>query len=106
MDSLNDVEIAAVEAFYNNEGMRESVKKVMLDFLYNAGVLKPGKNADPLHNRAIVIVQEDPHASDELIGQKMRAFAEAVSMLEYSFGQMATIKTKVESKEPKPNKAR
>jgi predicted DNA-binding antitoxin AbrB/MazE fold protein len=104
-DSLNDIEKSAVQAFYENEGMRESVKKVILDGIYGQGVLKPGQKADTMHNRALVIVQENREASDEIIGAKMRAFNEALSLLEHAFNMMSTIK-KVEPKEPKKNQAR
>jgi hypothetical protein len=105
MDSLNDVEKAAVQAFYENEGMRESVKKVILDGLYGQGVIKPGQKHDSMHNRALVIVQENKEASDEVIGAKMRAFNEAVSLLEHAFNIMSTIK-KVEPRQSKANQAR
>ena len=106
MDSLNEIEVSAVQAFYENEGMRESVKKVILDGIYGQGVLNPGQKADTMHNRALVIVQENREASDELIGAKMRAFYEALSLLEHAFNLMSSIKTKVEKPESKPNKAR
>jgi hypothetical protein len=103
-ESLNDVEIAAIQAFYENVGMRESVKKVILDGLYNQGVIKPGKPHDALHNRALVIAQEG--GSNEEIGAKLRAFSEGVTLIEHAFNQMSAIKTKVEKQESKKNQAR
>jgi hypothetical protein len=106
MDYLNDAEKAAIQAFCENPTMYEAVKKVLLDNIYGQDVLKAGSKADPMHSRALVIVQESASKSDEQIGQRMRAFAEAVSLLQHGFNQLATFKKVEPESKPKPNRAR
>jgi hypothetical protein len=104
-DILNDVEQAAVTAFYANEGMRESVKKVLLAALYTNGTLKPGVTTDPLKNLALVHVSQHPELSDEQVGANLRALYHGINALEVGFNNLANYK-KVEPKEKKENKAR
>jgi len=52
-----------------------------------------------------VIVQECQDKSDEHLGARMRAYGEALSLLEHGFNNLAQYK-KVEPKEAKINKAR
>jgi hypothetical protein len=106
MEILNDVEKAAVQKFVEFETMREAVKKVLLAALYTNGTLKPGEKAEPLINRALTIVHNQPEVSNEKIGADLRAMYSGIMMLEEGFKQLSTY-VKVETK-PKDstNKAR
>ena len=68
MDILKDVEKAQVERFYNNEVMREAVKKVLLAGVYQSGTLKEGKPADPTRNAAFSLVSNVPGISNDQLG--------------------------------------
>ena len=105
MDYLNEVEQAAVQAFFENEGMRESVKKVLLAAMYENGTLKPGVKADFTRNLALSLVANTTGISNEQLGADLRAMWEGIRLVENAFNKMGEIK-KVEAKETKPNKAR
>lgn len=104
MESLNEVEKAAVQAFYENEGMRESVKKVLLAGIYEH-VLSPGEKVDVLGNRAFWFVSHNMDKSNEVIGENTKTLYQGLNALEVSFNKLAEYK-KVEPAEPKKNKAR
>ena len=108
MDFLNDVEKAAVQAFYENEGMRESVKKAMLATIYTCSVMKPGKpttDMDFLRNPVLATIINNLKDSDEILGANVRSLAQGLNALEVAFNRLAEVK-KVEPKEAKPNRAR
>jgi hypothetical protein len=102
---LNESEVSALRAFNANPTMKDAVKKVLLDNIYGQDVMKAGIAADPLHSRALVIVQESFKEDNQVIGQRLRAFAEAVSLLEHGFNNLDKF-TKVEKPEKKQNNAR
>lgn len=105
MEILNDLEKAAVQKFYEFETMREAVKKVLLAALYSNGVLKPGEKAEPLINKALTIVHNQPGIDNEKIGADLRAMYHGIMMLEEGFKQLSMY-VKVEEKPKTPNKAR
>lgn len=103
---LNDVEQAAVAAFYENEGMRESVKKVLLAALHQNGTLQPGKAAEPFTNTLLTFINNNKTASNEEVGAHLRAQWEGLLFLEGAFNHMQTFTKKVDTKTAKFNKAR
>jgi hypothetical protein len=103
---LNDVEQAAVQGFYQNEGMRESVKKVLLAAIYSNGTLKKGVSADPTRNAVFSLVANKPEVTNEQLGSDLRATWEGVRMVENAFNKMAEYQRKVEDNKTKQNKAR
>jgi hypothetical protein len=105
MDFLNEVERAAVQAFFENEGMRESVKKVLLAALYENGTLKAGIKSDFTRNLALSLVANNREVTNEQLGADLRAMWEGIRLVENAFNKMSEFK-KVETKESKPNKAR
>jgi hypothetical protein len=108
MDFLNDVEQAAVQAFYENEGMRESVKKAMLATIYACSAMKPGQpttDMDFTKNPVLAAIVNNLKDSDELLGANLRGLAQGLSYLEMAFAKLSEVK-KVEPKVSKPNKAR
>lgn len=93
-----------VEAFCSNEKMYESVKKAVLAGLYSYGVLKAGKEHDPMKNAALrmaFIAIENP-VPDEIIGQNVRAIAEGLNALQNGFEDLKKIKSNKGTVEPEP----
>lgn len=98
---LNDLEVSKVEAFCNDEVMREAVKKVLLQSIYSHGTLKPGEPADPLKNRAFHLVQlatQNPIPDAEL-GAHLRGIWEGVNALEAGFQELDAYKTPAPDKD-------
>ena len=89
---LSDREQDLVRNFYENEGMREAVKKVLLAALYDNGTLAEGKPADALKNFALTYVHGTPSATDEQIGRRLRAQYEGIMKVEEAFSHMSTYK--------------
>ncbi len=103
---LNDAEKSAVQQFYDNELMREAVRKVLLFGVYNNGVLKKGKPANPLLNFALGFVSNRPEFDNETIGAKLRASWEGINFLEIAFSNMAKYKKEEEKVVDNKNPAR
>jgi hypothetical protein len=105
---LNEVEQSAVEAFYNNVGMRESVKKAMLATIYQCSALEAGIATDEMDftkNPVLAAILNNMKDSNQLMGENLRALGQGLSWLETAFNKLGEVK-KVEIKQPKPNKAR
>ena len=90
-DYLTDLEVAKIEAFCADKDMHEAVKKVLLQHIYSQGVLTKGQKADPLRNRALVLVASGV-PNDEL-GSHLRALWEGVNALEGGYKELETIKS-------------
>ncbi len=105
MEILNETEKILVQQFYENEMMREAVKKVLLQAVYSDGVLKPGEPADPLQNRLIAWLSNNLEQPDSIIGANIRATYWGLNALTVGFNKLAEYK-KVEPKQDKLNKAR
>lgn len=91
LEYLNDNEKAAIQMFYESEVMREAVKKVLLESLYE-GTLEPGKKSDPLKNLALVFVSQNLDKDDSKIGANVRALYHGINALELGFNKLADIK--------------
>lgn len=92
---LTDLEVAKIEAFCSDKDMYEAVKKVLLQHIYEQGVLKQGIAHNPLKNRAFALAQhatENP-MTDEILGQHVRGLWEGVNALESGYGELQNIKT-------------
>ena len=89
MDSLLDEqEQTYIQQFYENDVMREAVKKILLAFIYYHGVLKQGKEADPTRNYLLALTNRR-ELSDEQLGRETRATAEGIAALEAGFSALA-----------------
>jgi hypothetical protein len=88
---LNDLEVTKVEAFCADEVMFEAVKKVLLQSIYSQGTLAEGEPANPLKNRALVLVGGD--YNDAELGLRLRALWEGVNALESGFDALEGYKT-------------
>lgn len=89
---LNDLEVAKVEAFCADTDMLNAVKKVLLQQLYTRGVITKGQPHNPLHNRALTLVQGD--VDDAELGSRLRALWEGVQGIESGFFELEKIKNK------------
>lgn len=95
-DYLTDVEVAKIEAFCADTDMYEAVKKVVLQHIYNQGVISKGLKHNPLKNRAFALAQhttENP-MTDEILGQHIRGVWEGVNALEAGYHELTNIKSK------------
>ena len=94
---LSDLEVVKVEAFCADEVMFEAVKKVLLQSIYSQGTLKAGEAANPLKNRALVLVGGD--YDDAALGGRLRALWEGVNALESGFDALEGYKTPAPEKD-------
>ncbi len=100
-DILNEYEQTYVREFYENEGMREAVKKIILAGIYTNGVMKKGQKADALRNFALQLVSNKGQFTNEQLGADLRALWEGINIVEAAFQQMSKyqIQEKVVDKE-------
>jgi len=94
---LNETEKELLSLFYENEIMREAVKKVLLAGIYQNGTLKPGEPAKPVYNAAFSLVA-NRDANNEQIGADLRAMWEGVRVVENAFNSLSEYKKEA----PKP----
>lgn len=95
-DYLTDLEVTKIETFCADTEMYEAVKKVILQHIYNQGVLAKGLKHNPLKNRAFALAQhttENP-MTDEILGQHIRGVWEGVNALEAGYQELTNIKSK------------
>lgn len=94
-DYLTDLEAIKIEHFCADTEMFEAVKKVLLQHIYDQGVLKAGTAHNPLKNRAFALAQhatENP-MTDEILGQHIRGVWEGVNALESGYAELSKIKS-------------
>lgn len=108
---LSAEEKMKIEQFVQDEKMMSAVKKVLLDPIYYDGVLVEGMDAgDPIKNFALQktarAIQSDPHITDEMLGQQVRADAQAVRYIELGFQELEKFKTINIEIKPEINEAR
>jgi hypothetical protein len=104
MEYLTDLEIVKIEAFCADKEMFEAVKKVLLQHIYDQGVLKAGQGHNPLKNRAFALAQhatENP-MTDEILGQHIRGLWEGVNALETGYAELKNIKSNKDDGQPSP----
>ena len=105
MDSvLTDSEQLLVEQFYNNETMRETIKKILLFVLYNNGTVQKGKESDSLRNAAFGLIANDMDGklTNEQIGADLRALWEGIKLVENAFNAMSVYKIEEQKEGRKP----
>jgi hypothetical protein len=91
-----------ITQFYENEPMREAVKKILLIPLYAQGVLKRGKKARPGVNWAFSGLS----ANNENLGAMVRAGYMGINFLNRGFKILSTFKKEKVEGEKKTNEAR
>jgi hypothetical protein len=105
---IDDLEKEKISQFYRDDVMREAVKKVIMAGLEQAGVPRPGKPLDSLYNPALIMVSkaDQTGASDEQIGQSVRALWAGINQVEAAFDNMKYAIATTPQRPSKPNQAR
>lgn len=109
IEYLTDHELEKVVQFNEDLVMKNAVRKVLLEAIYNNGVLRAGGAPEPLRNAAFGLVFKTINgqgvASDADLGQDLRGLANGVSLLEQGLAQLDKIKRLDNTGEPMGNPA-
>lgn len=99
---LNDVERDALITAANNPTLIHALKKVLLADVYFKGTLRAGIAPDPTRNAAFALAFGNTNTPNEVLGQDIRAQAEAVRLVEGGFTRFEKFKSAPkEDKTPK-----
>ena len=100
---LTDIERDNLSSFVQNETMREALRKVLTDQIFNMGVQRVGE--DSLFSRNWVFGL-DPKGTmtDDQFGRAVRVQTEALILLEQGFNKLSELLPQ-EKEEPVKNKA-
>ena len=102
---LSEQERLLVEAFYKNETQRDAVKKVLLNGIYNNGVISAGGKHNGNENWVYGLpwkADGQNTVSNEKLGEQVRAIAEAIKNIEIVFlHELPKFGVKLEVKEKK-----
>lgn len=106
---LSQVEQDRIAQFNSDPILLNAVKKVMLAEIYQNGTLRADMAPEPLKNGAIALAFAALHVkaviTNEQLGEDLRAFAQAVNLLESGFGRLAKFTKTAESKAEDTNPA-
>lgn len=97
---LDVVEISKLIMFNADEKLKDAVKKMLLYFVYNSEILRPGESAG-IEKHWVYGVLQDPKISDEEIGKNVRAKVYALGLLEEAFKEISKFTPEEEPKEEK-----
>ncbi len=103
---LDDLEKEKVIQFFEDDVMREAVKKVILEPIYFQGTLKKGQKADPTKNFGLVFVSNNKGLTDGRMGSYMRALWEGINFVEMGFAKLSTFKRELVIPKKGQNQAR
>lgn len=103
LDFLTEKEKAAVQMFIENETMRDAVKKLLLDQIFNQGVQPKGVPTLQLRNW-IFGLDATGKMTDDNFGRAVRVHTEALVVLEQAYDKMFDLVPAPEI-EPKANPA-
>jgi hypothetical protein len=98
-DVLSDMEIKKIEQFSKDEKMVKAVRKVLLQGLYEHGVVGKDYVIDPLQNGAFHLASlavQNPVPNEE-IGANVRAMFAGLNAMKNAFDTLATIKVEKEA---------
>jgi len=99
---LTELEAVEIEKFNNNPVLADAIKKVLLDAVYNQGVIKKGKKHNSLHNAFIALSFQTVQGgviSNERLGEDLRAMTQGLNFVEAGFKELSKIKTEERSEE-------
>jgi len=101
---LTELEIAKIQAFNEDVVLKNAIRKVLLEPLYNHGVLGADAEHDPTKNFALtpafnMLMQKREMWDMEKLGMFTMANAMAIQMLEQGFGALEGLKATPESEE-------
>src|SRR3990167_5661416 len=90
---INDLERDALVRFNLDPMMKEAVRKVILAYIYNSGLLKPGQPVDSdKHWVYSLFNYPDAVKDDALLGRLLKIKVDASSMLEDGFRKLSEFK--------------
>lgn len=102
LDYLSEIEREKIVSFNEDLVLVNAVRKVLLEAIYNNGVLRKNCPPDPTRNAALGMArlsgqilqtgQVIPPISNEELGADLRALSEGVNLLEQGLLQLAKIK--------------
>jgi hypothetical protein len=106
-DILTPEEQELVANFNEDTKLKEAIRKVILQGIYDNGVIKPGEDHDPRINWALSLgwSKETEEKSVEEIGKTFIAISEGIRFLEVAFDKLDKYK-KRSNVTKKENKAR
>ena len=93
---LNQAEQERLEVFYDDEVMREAVKKVLLANIYQAGVLKKGESANDKNWAYNLGGLNDMVMDDEKVGHMLKITSKALGVVGDAFTRLSAF-SKVET---------
>lgn len=99
---LSDLEKNKIIAFNEDKVLKNAIYKVMLEPLYNHGVLRPEGIVDPTRNFALtqafnMLLQKREMWDLEKLGAVNLANAMAIQMIEQGFGELEKFKNEPKS---------
>lgn len=100
---LNETEKELLTYLQDDKATLDALKKLMMNSIYEQGVVKSGAMHDPLHNWALSLATRD--VSNEQLGSDLRAAAQGILFVQIAFKDLANFKPEVEKVE-KSNPAR
>lgn len=102
---LNEIEKAQAYAFWENETMRETIKKIMAFYIYHSEAIKAGESVkDDKH--WVYGTCQNPSDTDEVVGRKVRVKVDALALLEEAFKDIKRFSIKTIDKKDLENPAR
>lgn len=107
---LTDLEVAELIRFNSNPVLADAVKKVLFAFINERGTIKKGKKlGNTLYNGALGLVAQSGTGkmvvSNEELGADLRAYYQAVGLLESGFNEISKIKVVKEENNKEVNEA-
>lgn len=93
---MSDIEKEKIIAFNSDPILVHAVKKILLKTIYGNGVLKVGKQPEPLKNGALglafLALAGRAIVTNEQLGEDLRALAHGVNLLEAGFNELEKFK--------------
>jgi len=110
ISKLNDLEKIKLQQFISDDVAVQALKKVLLNDMYDVGVVKKDENLEPRKNWVYGIIMnefgQDYNIKNEDIGAKVRAVVEGTRALEFAFKELEKLKDKPVVEFEVPNVAR
>lgn len=104
---LNQIETEKLIAFKEDKIMFEAVKKYLLAYLYDQGVIRPDKSPKSNINWALQLAwdRNGVPRSDQELGQDLRAVTRGIQIIESGFIEMEQISKPKDEEETPTNPA-
>lgn len=93
---LSDVEKEKIIKFNNDPILKNAVRKVLLESIYNNGTLREDVAPEPTRNAALalaIMAQNGSDISNEKLGEDIRAMAQGITLLEQGLAHLEKIKS-------------